>query len=547
MPKPQEEKISVLTIQQPMGGWIPAPYAVPSAGLEGKDGTYTTSAGVSLVRKEKMGHIAPAEIFSTGSITDTGSYFNSLPRAMAIDVTATPNVHWYITGGLAGTAPGVVKVTSGATVSRRDITAPAGNFTALPGTGYWGEDIIFYTANQSSAAVPMILYAYNTSSTGGVGLYNIGSASFTSDDFFSSTYFAGATRPMAGVPHRFCEGPDKIVYMTNGQYIASYDGNTGANGTYNDAALNLGAGWVGVDVVKYQNYIAIACIKNGTSFNSYTSRSESKIVLWDGFSLDFNFSYDCEDNVVGALYNSSVLYAITQGLNGTTKLKYLPIAYGVSKLTTAYETSTASIGGAPDPRSLDLYMGSLTWFGNNTNTPTTSGAVSQFNGGFHQPFIVSDGTNVASPIGMVKNVSANQLYVGGKFGSTYKVVYLDGTGGAYVNGTWRSKLYELPYKSTIHKIIVYFSQFGSASSMKFSLYKDYTTTNDQVNETITQSTYGGWTLSSNNTNLAIPLLKKTIPDVSSFYINLTFNHSATTDTPAIVRKIEIYYSQTIKP
>jgi hypothetical protein len=554
--KPQ---IKTLTLEAQMGGWIPDLWGVPGAALQGQPNQYTLGPGISLLRKEKLGHIAPAEIFNVGGITDGSSFFNSLPRAIAVDVTQSPNNYWYILGGLGGTAPGVVKASATGTTSRRDITATSGNnFTTLPGTGFWGEDIIFYTGSQSSAATPGIFYSWNDSGNGAVGYYNINTASFVSDNFFSGSdggsYFAGSgINPVKGVPHRFCEGPNKILYMTNGQYVLSYDGNVAGNGngTYTNKALNCGFGWICVDIVKYQNFIAILCIKNGTSFNSFTAQSECKVLLWDGTNAGANatpnFSYDVQDFYATALFNSDFLYCFSQGRNNTTKIKYLPIAYGVSKFQTLYENSTTSIGNAPDPRSIALYNGNLVWWG---TSPNTASVLSCYipGVGYHEPFFADDGSVTSTTVGMLSNNQSNKLYIGMKAGTTYEVQYLDGTGGYEKNVSFRTGLIELPYKSTIRRINIYFSQFSSNASVVASLVRDYNSgaslpggANDLLNYTITTTT------KPELVNALQTSIIQTITDVSSFYLNFYFNHAAVSNTAAIIRKVEVEYELTAKP
>lgn len=546
-----ESKLKQITIEAPMGGMMSDLWGVPPGPLKGTPNQFTLGYAVSLFRKEKIGQIAPAEIFNSGSITDSGVLFNSLPRAVAVDVLASPNDYYYLCGGLAGTGPRVVKASATATSASLDPAAPTGNYTTLPATGFWGEDIVFYSFSQSGTTNTYILYSYNTSTTGAVGAFQSGNfATPLSNDFFSTTYFAGAARPTLGVPHRFCEGPNKILYMTNGQYVTAYDGNTGSNGTYTPQALNCGAGWISMDICKYQNFIAILCVKNGTSYSSYTSKSEAKVLLWDGTNAGANatpnYAYDVQDYFATAVFNSDqALYCFSQGMNSTTKIKQLPIAYGVSKFQTVYENATASIGNPPDPRSLSLYNNNIVWWG---TSPNNAGTLCAYvpGAGFHQPFLASDGTNTSSTNGLVSNFQSGNLFIGMKSGTTYKVAYLNGGGGYATNVSFRSGLIELPYRSTVKRINLYFSQFDSTSSMIVSFFKDFNSmsiggANDLLNTTITTTTKPELA-----NGLQCSIIRE-IPDVSSFYLNLYFNHSAVTNTGAIVRKVEIIYELVDKP
>ena len=548
-PKPNTKQ-AMIAIETPMGGMISDYWGYPSNALQGRQNQYTVAGGTSIFRKEKIGHIAPVEVFNSGSIADTSSYINSLPRAVAVDVSVSGGNYYFMLGGLSGIAPRIVYGTpSGGITTKRDITAGLGNnFTTIGTTGYWGEDIIFYTGSQSSTQIPMIFYSWKDSGTGHVGMASLsaGTPTFVSDDFLSTTYFTGIDNPKGGVPIRLCEGPDKILYFTNGQYIGSYDGQATAtytNGIYNPYALNLGVGWVAVDICKYQNYIAIAAVKTGTGYTTNTIKSESRVILWDGASLDFNYMYDADDYRITALSNQDFLYAFTQGRNGTTKVKYLPIAYGVSKLATLYESSTSIISTSPDPRSVDLYNGNLVWGNGSISTryPINALVFGQ-NGGVHQPYDANNGTNEATSIGLLSNIDSDRLYIGGNFSGTYGIYYLDGSGGYLTSSFFRSGLMELPYRSTIDKIKVYFSQFTTDSSVIMSLYGSQTSSTDLLNYTTSSLTHP-----EAITFKACTLRMGSIADISDFWISMLFNHSTISKNAAIIRRIEIYYSIVDKP
>lgn len=568
MPKPNSPE--VVTLENYGNGWV-STYAGVTKPLEGGKGQYRYSYGATATRPGFTGQIAPAEIFGAYSITDSGPDFNTLPRAVDIDTSQSTPVQYYITGGLSGTAPRVVVVSGGATNgSPHDITAPGGNFTTIPssGTGYWGEDILFVTGIESSTNTRMILYSYNTSTEGAVGLYDIESATYISDNFFSTSYFSGLSNPVANVPHRLCIGPDRIVYMTNGEYLASYDctsDQSASNGTYNDKALDLGLGWVSTDVQLYSPYyVAVAMVKTGTSYISPSSTSqncEARVALWNGSDLDFSQLYELSDWYVSSLkFVEGVLYAFTQGLNGTTKVKAL-LPYHPN-FETIWEQPTAVVGNAPKANQVEFFNGMLVWNGDSTTNmcmaiqPTATGWA------FHTPYYLSDGSSTTgySKIGFLKNISANILCAGCNNGSNYGVqgLYGDGASNNSIIGSktinsyaeFRTCLIELPYRSGIQKIIAYFSNFGSNSSMLLSLFPNYTAyttglTGDKLNWTINTTNHPNLT-----TTMTASTAEKSgvlISDISKFWLNIRNTNSSTSATPPVLRKLEIYITTPPNP
>lgn len=578
MSEPKLPKQEIITLEPQLGGWI-SDFTGVTIPNEGEPGQYKYSFGMSAVRPGKKGHIGPAEIFNNKSITDANTDINSLPRAVDVDTSQSPNVEWYITGGLSGTAPKVVKVVSGAVVDAgsnltqvpRTISALTGNFTTIPsaGTGFWGEDIIFYTGYQSGSIIRMILYSYNTSADGFVGLYDIDTGSFISDDFFSSTYFSGATRLATNVPHRFCVGPDKILYVTNGRYIASYDATSAGsstNGTYNNAALDLGLGWIATDVQPYgQNYIAISMVKTGTNYikpSSSSEQCESRIVLWNGSDLDFTQLYILDDWYCNSIkIAEGVFYAFTQGKNGTIKVKILNPFF--QKFETVWEAPISVVGNAPFPNQAEWFNEMLQWVGDTTTNMVF--ALMQTATGFalHTPYYLSDGVNTMSGVGFLKNINSNILFIGAN-SNGYKIIgaYGDGSSNGSIIGSksinnflqHMTRLIDIPYRWSVVKLKAYFSSFGSASSGLISLVPDYTAYSTDGSGNVTGDKLKWVVNVSNHPNITNTMTAstaelggKTIPDLSRFWLNFQPTNSSVSATPPILRKLEITIQETMKP
>jgi len=92
-----------------------------------------------------------------------------------------------------------------------------------------GEDIITYSHNVSSTLTKSVLYSWRDGTDGDVGRHTLNSSTFDSD-FMSTVPASGAE--LGTDPHPMIEGGDKTLYIADGNKIASYDGDNGANGTF---------------------------------------------------------------------------------------------------------------------------------------------------------------------------------------------------------------------------------------------------------------------------------------------------------------------------
>ena len=262
-----------IVIKNLFGGVIKDYVADPTNAIEGKEGQYTRTNGIDLFREGFVGHITPAQIFTT-AVTDATPNINSLPRAVATVVTQSSPQHYVILGGLSGTAPRVIRVISDAYDSHRVLVAHAGhNFTTLlTGTNFWGEDIIVYRIGSTE----YVFYSWNDSVDGDVGRTDLAG---TYVDDWMSTIPAGAAVLTTNVPHRKAEGPDKVLYITNGQYLNAFDGFIGTNGTLRTQVYNAGAGWIIYDIKTDKNFLVIYMSRTSSSVNP-TFAGISRVAYW---------------------------------------------------------------------------------------------------------------------------------------------------------------------------------------------------------------------------------------------------------------------------
>ena len=121
-----------------------------------------------------------------------------------------------------------------------------------------GESCIFYSINIGGVVKPSIFYSYNNSGAGtwDIGRYDLTAGTFT--DAFASV--VPATPLVAATdyyPHPMIIGDDDLLYVGVGNVLMALDGATGANGTWDSAALVLPVNFRITSFAKYQHKLAI--------------------------------------------------------------------------------------------------------------------------------------------------------------------------------------------------------------------------------------------------------------------------------------------------
>jgi len=170
------------------------------------------------------------------------------------------------------------------------------------GTGGDAEDVVEYQGN--------LYYSYNHSGTAGdIGKFDLSS---TFDDDWGSTVPSGAAT-LQDAPHQMVVGGNDILYIANGQYVASYDGTT-----LIPQALQLPTSSTVQSIVWLQDSLWIAVRKLDTT---------SSLYAWNGTTdswsteIPFNGSVGAMRVVQGSLvffyqsFSTSTLHLA--GLNGT--------------------------------------------------------------------------------------------------------------------------------------------------------------------------------------------------------------------------------------
>jgi hypothetical protein len=494
--------------------------------LECAENQYSASNGISFFRRGKIGHIAPGEGF------DNQTDGSSVITGLALNAATTSN-------GLAHIVTNEPKILALDLVTNlisleRTVALSGGHAAHSALSGTYSDTISYKNATNE-----YVLYSWQDNTDGDVGRMLLDGTS-PNDNFFSGlTISAGSF--VRNVPHVFQTGPDGIIYMTNGQYIASHDPNTT---TVNYNALNLGFGWVASSLAVQGNYLVIVGYK-ATTYVAGGARSESKMWFWNGYAPDPNFIYSIGDNYCTAVINKdSELFAFTYGRQNTAKVrKFNPSA---GNFATVAETTKAG-GVSPAHGAVETYEDKVHWAVNGflfcLDSYVKDGRVGY---AIHARAALNNGTFIPTITGMVRNIDQSNLYVGAQSSvPAYKIFKINPTTyNTSVN--LRTRLVRLPYRSNIERITVLFSQFAASSGLTVSLFKDFNTAQvgvagvDLLNWSITTTTEPRVT-----TDMAVEETR-TITDVSAFYLTLSFTHVATSDTAAIVRAVIVEYSPTDK-
>ena len=494
-----------------------------NASQRGRQGEYQRTSGIDLFRQGFEGMPTPAQIFNTSTIT--GANFTSHIRAAVADPVTADHVYLLL-GGLDGVAPRIERLVTGAysTTGSRVIAADAGDdFTPLPsGTGFWGEDIILYNVSGTNR----IFYSWNDSDDGDVGTGTLAGTP-TYDDDYMSTVATGGVKLQGNVPHRMIEGPDRNLWITNGRYVSRYDGSTA---TFTQAAYDAGPGWITTDVRVWRSLLVISSINTGASYLLRNSLSRSRVCIWNTTDPGLGTVYEISAGHISAVFigPDGSLYAFTSKVGDLGQLRRLEGGEFLIKK----EWQQALYGTIPQPNSVDNYRGLICWVPGDSLSTFVLAYDPVFDA-LHVPFIAFDGTNATTSMGILKNIDANNLWVGILFGSTYELANLNGSSGyGSVARDLRTRLYELPYNSTIKAFRFYFSQLAASAQAQFSFFANYNTlsiggSDDLLNLTLDNTTYGA---------ISEYELARTMPNISSFYMNLRLTGQVS------VRAIEIEYS-----
>lgn len=537
----------IVYLSEPFGGWVssnagagtPPHYA---ASIEGRQGTltkeslnqYAESDGISLFRLEKFGHIAPAQVYGLF----THANLNELP----LNGVASSGGSFLSTVVLNNGRLLQIDASVPAYSAMYDATSHTPISSATP-----TNDVILFK-DLASTPIEYVVWSWEWNGGAEVSFRLASTLGSGTDAWYSA--ISGIHTLAQGNPHKLCLGPDGNIYVTDGPYIQQVN----ITGAIASAAagnlLNIGAGWTVTGIVPYKNYVAIIA---SNKLNN-TMKGQTRVFLWNGLTTTINgvtstaaqFIYDIPDNFGnGIFFDGLNLFALTGGRNNSSKIFELS-SKGFIKV---FESSLINPGTNSLQGSLEVYQDSLL-VGVSAAKSGNAHLFRFFSGGLHDEGLITDGTNIATSVGMVKNLYNNELLIGGKYGSTYAIYH--GTNANYqpnsalrtilfTSGILGRRMYPLGFKGTVNRIQIFLSQWGSGASLKIQLLKDYTPLSSGVEGTTlftrnyTTTTYPSGTTEIDDTTFSFT-------NVSSFYAIITFNHVNTTDIAAIIRSIVFNWS-----
>lgn len=180
-----------------------------------------------------------------------------------------------------------------------------------------GNDCVTYNMNVAGVRTPCVMYSWNDS--GGawnVGIFNTAAGTFD-DDFMTTVPATPLVASGNNKPHPMIVGADDLHYIADGNVLHSFDGATGANGTFETTRLRLPAGYIITSFAKLPDFLAVFAYysPSGDSVAINTLSSGPAIaVLWDYLELDPTYVIPINDNAVSAAFEyKGTIGCFTQG------------------------------------------------------------------------------------------------------------------------------------------------------------------------------------------------------------------------------------------
>jgi len=390
----------------------------------------------------------------------------------------------------------------------------------------------------------------------------------------------------------------QVMFVAGGSIFPSGNSaNTDCPGAEYGPTMPLGPSWTAQGVCSYKNYVATiaSSVRPSSVVNSNQVRGSVRVFLWNGISSisdgvttnNAQYEYDIPDNSAqGIFFDGANLYAMTSGRNNSSKLWVLKGSQFVKvKETPFILPSTGSIQGNLEHFQESIMIGAMKADG-------YPHLFRLYGEGLHDEANMapgafeSGGIATGCAIGMVKNLYSNLLFVGvknsGVSPNPYQIVVnnlYDNTYETYqTNVNLRSILYTagilgrrqypLGFKGTVNRIQIFLSQWegpntepgSTGSSIMLQLFQDYNqfgssaltspATNDllalqlDTNTAVSEGDQGNGTRhhAFPAGTYEIDISDIAIANLSSFYVNVNWNHQNSTDPAAIIRRMIIYWS-----
>jgi len=344
---------------------------------------------------------------------------------------------------------------------------PAQTITDSGATGYphtvsGADELCFYYIGANRRLI------YLTDTSG--GMVNVSGTAF--DDDWLSTVPRNATA-LQNAPHPKLEWPgDGILYIGNGRYLASLDGQTGTSGELTEDALTLPYGWEITTLFPTQTHIGIGAWKKvGTD----SERTESAVFLWNTVSAKPNYKIPIEDNYIKSSINDNgTVFLITKGRSFGSTLRRLTStgAERIRNLKVGIGANTRYFY-VNNPNNLDLFQNRLLIGASAISRGSAIFAYGktepEFPVSLVQPYSNPE-TIVASKgeVGMVRHMYLGSIYASFYDGGTK--YYLDRyAGSASAEALYRGLYTEPERECQIKYVKFYFKPLVSGDSITVSL------------------------------------------------------------------------------
>lgn len=584
-----EQNSQLISLAQPFGGWadsLSSVFSTPhfSASIEGVEASslekqngnqYAESTGMSLFRAERLGHMAPGNGYSV--VTDSGTKITDLPLNGAVESGGTAVI--VLKNGR------VLQLAAGG-ASTNGVTYTPTSHTPVSSSN--GDMIVF--RDYASTIKEWAVWSWDYSGGSEVSIVQANNLSTGATDGWYSG-LAGVTALKSGVPHKLCAGPDGNIYVLDGAFVQQVviGSTSGLGAATVGNRLPLGSGWIATGICSFKNYVAIIASNKSSNF----SLGQTRVFLWDGLTTTINgvtstapeYIFDIPDNFGnGIFFDGNTLFAFANGRNASSKI-FIYSSKGFVKYfeTPFINSSISAIQGSVENFQDGLIIAALK--GDNYGH-----LFRYYERGFHDEGFVSDGdnltANIATAIGMCKNLFSNQFFIGVGYSTSFKIFYRNpntyqtctATSGPtidlrtilYTSGILGRRQYPLGFKMSVTRLKLFLSQWGTGASLYLSLFKDYDTcfpgntlavnggidlmnilidTNSAIpNGLISGSNPGGYSLGYTHHcypvgTTEIDLSDFSITDVSSFYMNIRWNHVSPSNVAAMIRRMEIHVAQ----
>jgi len=275
---------SIEMINLSNGGFAPAWYkeTYPSYGNKNQAGDMTN------VDMTNPGYISQGQALATLTAGTEAGAITTLIKGIT-DYAVTSNLAYGVGGNK------LIEFSATAVVNTGDFPHTIDKATV---TAELGEDVCHYGSN--------LYYSYNHSGVAGdIGKYDLAS---TFDDDWGSTTPTGHAA-LESAPHQMIVGGNGIMYIANGQYIATYDGTT-----FIPQELDLTAGSTIQSIAWNNDRLWISAIRPTLTGSNKVNGS---LYIWNGVDDSWEYEMKMMGAIGGLHVRNGVLFVFYQDITST--------------------------------------------------------------------------------------------------------------------------------------------------------------------------------------------------------------------------------------